>query len=332
MVLIYSQTTLTMSPSPAQPWSWDQLNAAGAPHGCTYTPLDGGAPPGGAVLSGLVDQLAVDPMTTLAMSQVQCLQGYRSCSSARQLSIVLLLQGQVRFSSHGGDAIQLSAGQWVTAGSDAAHPLACDHASGQELVALSLAVDSSQEGASHISAALAHHWQDGRPRVHHGTAPHWLRHAALEALRQQRDGDRSLAPMQAQGAGLMLLSHGLAAANTAALQAVAPPAGATPRERRLLERACQLLRDDPARDHRLSELAAAACMSQSVFVTRFRQLHGCTPFAWLQHLRMERASALLEQGHSVQEAALAAGYRHSTNFATAFRRLHGVAPSGYARG
>ncbi|WP_373745158.1 helix-turn-helix transcriptional regulator, partial [Achromobacter insuavis] len=66
--------------------------------------------------------------------------------------------------------------------------------------------------------------------------------------------------------------------------------------------------------------------------TGFRQLFGCSVYAFVREQRMAQAHALLAAGAmSVSEAAYACGYTDS-HFSKAFQRRYGVLPSALAAG
>jgi transcriptional regulator GlxA family with amidase domain len=76
-------------------------------------------------------------------------------------------------------------------------------------------------------------------------------------------------------------------------------------------------------------LAARACLSERHFARAFRAETGLTPAAYVEGLRVERARALLEDGHSVDGAARAAGFASAEVLRRVFHRRLGVGPSAY---
>ena len=100
------------------------------------------------------------------------------------------------------------------------------------------------------------------------------------------------------------------------------------RDRQLLERVRERLRDAPGEDHTLEALAKLACMSPSTLRAKFQAAYrqsGVQLAARAAQLEVKRQH--LAQGWSVRRAAHFVGYRHATNFATAFRGRCGVAPA-----
>ncbi|MGE5529740.1 MAG: helix-turn-helix domain-containing protein [Patescibacteria group bacterium] len=56
------------------------------------------------------------------------------------------------------------------------------------------------------------------------------------------------------------------------------------------------------------------------------------PIAYLNRYRMKRTKELLEEGKSVTEAAVEAGFTDCSHFSRAFRRETGMSPRAYQRG
>lgn len=99
------------------------------------------------------------------------------------------------------------------------------------------------------------------------------------------------------------------------------------RDRQRIEHLTELLRSGIA-DHWSVAQMAHACGSNPTSLQRhFRLQHGRSIAAWLRSERLQRARHALQQGSSVLEAALIAGYTAPENFTTAFRREFGQLPS-----
>jgi AraC-like DNA-binding protein len=73
---------------------------------------------------------------------------------------------------------------------------------------------------------------------------------------------------------------------------------------------------------------ARACHVDSAYLCRLFQRFGReSPFHYLQHLRMNRAAALLQTGDRlIKDIALDLGFSDAANFTRAFRRWYGVPP------
>jgi AraC-like DNA-binding protein len=82
----------------------------------------------------------------------------------------------------------------------------------------------------------------------------------------------------------------------------------------------------PAEGLRLDDLAGQHGMSIRSMTRHFRLTFGTTIIEYVAARRMEKASAALEDGLSIDQAAYIAGFGHTTNFSAAFRRRYGHPP------
>ena len=64
----------------------------------------------------------------------------------------------------------------------------------------------------------------------------------------------------------------------------------------------------------------------------FHEEVGVTPMIYLNRYRVRQARALLDQGQSVTEVALAVGFSSSAHFSRVFSAEVGISPSAYRRG
>jgi AraC-like DNA-binding protein len=79
-------------------------------------------------------------------------------------------------------------------------------------------------------------------------------------------------------------------------------------------------------------LARGAHMSAGHLSRQFRLAYGESPYSYLMTRRIERAMALLRQGHlSVTEVCFEVGCSSLGTFSTRFSELVGVSPSVYRR-
>lgn len=80
----------------------------------------------------------------------------------------------------------------------------------------------------------------------------------------------------------------------------------------------------------IDDLAQAAGVSGTYVIRTFSAATGMPPHAYLVSLRVERARALLRQGHSPAEAALDTGFYDQSQLTRHFKRLTGVTPARFA--
>lgn len=96
-------------------------------------------------------------------------------------------------------------------------------------------------------------------------------------------------------------------------------------------RALQVIHGHPYEVWNLDTLARAVSMSRSSFAERFAAYVGMPPMQYLTRWRLQLASRLLEDGHTVTRAAAAVGYQSESAFTRAFKRHVGQAPGAWRR-
>ena len=96
-----------------------------------------------------------------------------------------------------------------------------------------------------------------------------------------------------------------------------------------LRRARDLMDRDYAQPLDVCTMARQALMSPAHFSREFKLAYGETPYAYLMTRRVERAMALLRDGWTVTDAAMAVGASSLGSFSSTFTRLVGETPSGY---
>lgn len=112
-----------------------------------------------------------------------------------------------------------------------------------------------------------------------------------------------------------------------ALQQIAPhTARPDPRARQRVQQLLDLLHQDPGQDWSLAALAQAIGSNPTTLQKQFRQSTGHSIAEYIRSHRLKQARCELQQGQSVTEAALNAGYSSPANFATAFKRQFGLSP------
>jgi transcriptional regulator GlxA family with amidase domain len=88
---------------------------------------------------------------------------------------------------------------------------------------------------------------------------------------------------------------------------------------------------DPAADHSLSALAAAAAVSTRHLTRLFQSEFSTTPARWVERVRLDRAQQLLLDGHSITTAARLSGLGSDETLRRAFGRHLGTTPTEYRR-
>ncbi len=100
-----------------------------------------------------------------------------------------------------------------------------------------------------------------------------------------------------------------------------------------LARAIDPVFDDPGAHHSVESLAACASMSRSAFAEHFTEAFTRSPMNFVNHVRMEHAVRLLENGsYSVEQIADKVGYSSRSHFSQAFKKHTGHSPSNYRHG
>lgn len=104
-----------------------------------------------------------------------------------------------------------------------------------------------------------------------------------------------------------------------------------PRERRQLGQARRLIEERFGEQWSVASLARAVGLGEKKLKAGFRALVGRSVHAYLREVRLEAAASLLAAGHSVTQAALAAGFSNLSHFSKSFREAKGVPPSAWAQ-
>jgi AraC family transcriptional regulator len=97
-----------------------------------------------------------------------------------------------------------------------------------------------------------------------------------------------------------------------------------------LRRVLDYIGDNLAKDLSLSELSAVAGMSSHYFAEMFRRSTGYAPHKYVLLQRIERAKqGLCDNGYSILEVGLNAGFQNSSHFARMFHKFVGTSPSRF---
>lgn len=88
---------------------------------------------------------------------------------------------------------------------------------------------------------------------------------------------------------------------------------------------------DPSADHTVDSLAAIAGVTARHLRRQFAAEIGLSPSRFVERMRLERARALLDDGHNVTEAARLSGFRSPETFRRSFTKEYGIPPSRHQR-
>lgn len=104
----------------------------------------------------------------------------------------------------------------------------------------------------------------------------------------------------------------------------------TARDRRALEAAAHILRDEAAAAHSLADLSRRVHLNEFKLKRGFRLLWRTTVFGYLREQRLQQAEVMLRKSdRSVIEVANAVGYTNPSHFARAFKERFGLLPKAY---
>jgi AraC-like DNA-binding protein len=97
-----------------------------------------------------------------------------------------------------------------------------------------------------------------------------------------------------------------------------------------IDRARDLIEDDPSAPLTLGELADVCGLSHFQFLRAFTKATGLTPHAYLLQRRIHEARRLIVAGTSLAEAAFASGFADQSHMTRLFVRNFGISPGAYA--
>lgn len=96
-----------------------------------------------------------------------------------------------------------------------------------------------------------------------------------------------------------------------------------------LERAAQFIDAHCTEALTLEAICAAAGLSPSYLIRRFKLRYGMTPHAYLLNRRIQRSQQWLRQGRGLAEVALDAGFADQAHFQRSFKRHLAATPGQY---
>jgi AraC-like DNA-binding protein len=111
-----------------------------------------------------------------------------------------------------------------------------------------------------------------------------------------------------------------------------PEAIEWPGSRRRLKLYAELIESELGAPLDLARLAETARVTRFQVIRDFKKATGVTPAAYIRDRRLRRAGALIEQGHSLADAAVAAGFSDQSHLSRAFRATRGMTPGMFRGG
>ncbi|HKI58008.1 MAG TPA: AraC family transcriptional regulator [Trueperaceae bacterium] len=93
-----------------------------------------------------------------------------------------------------------------------------------------------------------------------------------------------------------------------------------------LQRARQLIADDPATTHDVEVLEQVSGLDRWTLARRFRQAFGTSPSRFRTMRRLDRARRLVGEGLPLAQAALEAGFADQSHLTRMFKRAYGLTP------
>lgn len=102
-----------------------------------------------------------------------------------------------------------------------------------------------------------------------------------------------------------------------------------PARSRVLRKLTDAVLADPAGDHSLPAMAAAAALSQRHLTRLFHAEFATTPARWVERVRVDHAQRLVLDGHTVTFAAARSGLGSDESLRRAFARHLGTTPTDY---
>jgi AraC-like DNA-binding protein len=120
--------------------------------------------------------------------------------------------------------------------------------------------------------------------------------------------------------GRLFQRHGSAAARIPSSRA----------DQAVVRRVTEIMKARFAESLLLEDLAAAADLTVFQLIGSFKRTIGVTPHVYLTHVRLNAACRHLRLGHTIADAALAAGFCDQSALCRHFKRCYGMTPLQFA--
>jgi AraC-like DNA-binding protein len=98
--------------------------------------------------------------------------------------------------------------------------------------------------------------------------------------------------------------------------------------------AARIIADNPKYHYKIPDLSERVLLNVKKLKQGFKELYGTGPYAYLLHLRMERAKEMLLENATIRTIARATGYTGSnaeTNFIRIFKKQYQQSPAAWKR-
>lgn len=100
---------------------------------------------------------------------------------------------------------------------------------------------------------------------------------------------------------------------------------------RPLTEAISYMKEKPESVHTVKDVCAALKISRAYLTRLFCTEIGCTPYAYLQNLKLEYSLCLLKNGRNVTEACFEAGFNSCSVYIEAFKKRFATTPHRYMK-
>lgn len=79
----------------------------------------------------------------------------------------------------------------------------------------------------------------------------------------------------------------------------------------------------------IEQLCKISCMSRTKFFQQFRAHLGCTPAAYQQQARLNKAANMIKQGYQITQVCFELGFTNASHFSRCFKQYFSLSPSAF---
>lgn len=200
------------------------------------------------------------------------------------------------------------------------HPIG-DQARGWNM--LYFTPDIIADAAADMQGGASKQYEFTRPVMDHPAVRHGFA-ALFDAI---TNGTADVARLRREELLYLLLHHALITPGAPGYHQAPRRAVAHAR----IKRARALLDDAPTLAHSLDDLATATGLSRFQTLRDFTRATGLTPHAYLIQRRIDLVRAMIADGETLADIAIAAGFADQSHLNRHFVRAYGMTPGRYAR-